>query len=182
MARGGARPGAGRPARKSAHTSPPSRVRAPAREMAAKIKGRGRRTRSSPGRRAGGSRASGVADGRSVAARAASSPLRRQHGRDGRRARARRRRAVVDGDRPALCSPPSRVRAPAREMAAKIKGRGRRTRSSYPIGNNRRAFWEDEVCSVAASPIFCAVVRIFLLVSSDVPQTRLSAPRLEATD
>jgi len=47
MARGGARPGAGRPARKSAHTSPPSRVRAPAREMAAKIKGRGRRTRSS---------------------------------------------------------------------------------------------------------------------------------------
>src|SRR6478672_11686915 len=36
-----------------------------------------------------GSRASGVADGRFVAARAASSALRRQHGRDGRRARAR---------------------------------------------------------------------------------------------
>jgi hypothetical protein len=46
MARGGARPGAGRPAGKSANTSPLSRVRAPAREAARKIKGRGRRTRS----------------------------------------------------------------------------------------------------------------------------------------
>ena len=34
MARGGARPGAGRPARKSANTSPLSRGRAPAREAA----------------------------------------------------------------------------------------------------------------------------------------------------
>jgi ParB-like chromosome segregation protein Spo0J len=48
-----------------------------------------------------GSRASGVSDGRFVASRAASSPLRRQHGRDGRRARARRRRAAPDGHRSA---------------------------------------------------------------------------------
>jgi hypothetical protein len=47
---------------------------------------------------------SGVADGRSVAARAAPSPLRRQHGGDGRRARARRRRAAPDGHRSALWS------------------------------------------------------------------------------
>ena len=39
----------------------------------------------------------GVEDRRSVAPRAPSSPLRRQHGRDGRRARARRRRAAPDG-------------------------------------------------------------------------------------
>src|ERR1700732_201374 len=50
-----------------------------------------------PRRRAGGSRASGVGAGRSVAARPTSAPLRRQHGRDRRGARARRRRAAPDG-------------------------------------------------------------------------------------
>jgi len=39
MARRGARPGAGRPAGKSANTSPPSRVRAPAREGAHEVVG-----------------------------------------------------------------------------------------------------------------------------------------------
>jgi DNA modification methylase len=46
MARGGARPGAGRPARKSANTSPLSAgARAPARERSPEIKDRGRPTR-----------------------------------------------------------------------------------------------------------------------------------------